>query len=201
MGEEIEIDLRRMSPPEMLKRLKGQPLEEYRKELNELLAEFWSDLSHPVQQVRENAAWALTGTCIDRRDSTGLATLLQYPDPTVRQIASRAFRNLDPESIDATPFVAPLTAGVADSHTEVRANCAVILARHWIRHRALDRLQGMLLDDEYQIKRSAVVTVVVAAAEDGFDPSPLAPALQQLLGHDDKDLREYAASALDRFKE
>lgn len=119
--------IRRLSPTEALKKLKGEELQLLQKDYEKIIEKNFKNLNHFHLYSRREGAWALTLHFLDRGNYEYINDLLlKHRDPSVRLETLETLEKS--ENIDIKPLISTLKNLLSDEDRKIRKSATCLLS-------------------------------------------------------------------------
>ncbi|MGV8125367.1 MAG: hypothetical protein AB2L14_36945 [Candidatus Xenobiia bacterium LiM19] len=191
MGCAVTITVRRLNPAEALCVLKGDGLEELKKDYAGLIQRAERSIAHPETYLREDAACALTAHYLQNGEWERLAGILHNRDGKVRLAALLTAGRFDPAKLEhLTGAIQILTR---DRDVEISKLAAVTLCRYFSLTRDTDRLKALAGNPDPAVRKTVFDVI---CSDPATDMRPFTDIIHESLTHKDEDLRYHARNAM-----
>lgn len=196
MSIDYEIELQRLTPPELRRLLPAEKLRERMPDYEAALARCREDLTHPERYLREDAAHALVLHALERQDPAAVNGLLGHEDGAVRQTALATWHAewaQDPAAVPVEPYELALRKLHDDADSQTRSRAAEALCAHYAAKGDLARLHRFLERGNAEVQ-SKVIDLLRSRPE--LDGTSLLPTLRRLAWSRDECVRHRAQAWL-----
>lgn len=196
MSIDYEIELQRLTPPEMRSRLSPEVLKERMPDYESALSRCKANLTHPEKYIREDAAHAVVMDAVERKDCGSVAGLLHHTDDVARRAALASWFTewkRDPSITSPAPIESELTAFLNDPDNETRSRAAEALCSHYGTMGDTKKLRR-LLDRDAPTVRASVMGFLRSHPE--LPRESFHANLKRLARHPDERVRSQARMLL-----